>query len=121
MKCLCRVCRRVSSCRTHWARTWLRWLRQFAIPVVRPPTAAPVRAASAEMMEASTGAISERLRKSAVTVIGRGFGYDADDRGPSEISRELRCPDRYDQSHCVWTRNLFLSYGSASTCSAAHI
>src|SRR6266702_2376460 len=45
---------------------------------------------------------------------------DEDDRGFSEISRELRCPDRYDQSHCVWTRNLFWSCGSASTCSAAH-
>ena len=25
---------------------------------------------------------------------GPHYDYDADDRGPSEISRELRCPDR---------------------------
>ena len=61
-------------------RTWLRWFSQVAIPLVRPPTAAPVRAASAEMMDASRGL---------------HFYYgDAGGRGPSEISRELRCPDR---------------------------
>ena len=42
-----------------------------------------------------------------VMTTGPDYYYDADDRGPSEISRELRCPDRYDQNHCVWTRNRF--------------
>src|SRR5882757_4452691 len=42
-------------------RTWLRWFSQAAIPLVKPPTAAPVRAASAEMMETSTGAVRNLL------------------------------------------------------------
>ena len=75
-------------------RTWLRWFSQFAIPLVKPPTAAPVRAASAEMMEASTGAVPNQLQDPAVIITGPDYYYDADDRGPSEISRELRCPDR---------------------------
>jgi hypothetical protein len=33
-----------------------------------------------------------RLQKPAMTITGPD--YDADDRGPSAISRELRCPDR---------------------------
>ena len=62
------------------------------ILLVKPPTAAPVRAASAEMMETSTGAILNQLAASGSD--DHRHDYDADDRGPSEISRELRCPDR---------------------------
>jgi len=55
---------------------------------VKPPTAAPVRVASAEMMEASTGAVPNQLPE--VMTARPHYYYDADDRGPSEISRELR-------------------------------
>jgi hypothetical protein len=48
--------------------------------------------ASAEMIEASIGAVHKHLQKPAMTITGPD--YDADDRGPSAISRELRCPDR---------------------------
>jgi hypothetical protein len=75
-------------------RSWLRWFSQAAIPLVKPPTAAPVRAASAEMMEASTGAVPNQLQDPEVMTTGPDHDYDADDRGPSEINRELRCPDR---------------------------
>jgi len=47
------------------------------------------RAASAEMMEASTGAVPTAA-ESAVMTTGPDCYYNADDRGPSEISRELR-------------------------------
>jgi hypothetical protein len=60
-------------------------------------------------MEASTGAVPNQLQNPAVMTTGPYYYYyyyyyyhyyyyyyyyDADDRGPSEISRELRCPDR---------------------------
>jgi hypothetical protein len=41
-------------------------------------------------METSTGAVPYQRQNPAVTT---DYYYDADDRGPSEISRELRCPD----------------------------
>ena len=75
-------------------RTWLRWFSQVAIPLVKPPTAAPVRAASAEMMETSTGAVPNLLQNLGVIIAEPNYCYDAGGRGPSEISRELRCPDR---------------------------
>jgi hypothetical protein len=56
--------------------------------LVKPPTAAPVRAANAEMMEASTGAVPNQLPE--LMTARPHYYYDADDRGPSEISRELR-------------------------------
>jgi hypothetical protein len=43
-------------------------------------------------MEASTGAVLKQATGSYDD--GPHDYYDADDRGPSEISRELRCPDR---------------------------
>ena len=46
------------------------------------------------MMEASTGAVPNQLQNPTVIITGPNYDYDADDRGPSEISRELRCPDR---------------------------
>jgi len=49
-------------------------------------------------MEASTGAILNQLPDDVTTGSDH---YSDEDRGPSEISRELRCPDRYDQNHCV--------------------
>src|SRR5260370_29361123 len=101
MKTLQRICRRLFSRRIHWARTWLRWLIQFAIPLVKPPTAAPVRAASAEMMDTSTGATPCLSQNAAAIITEPCDYYDADERGPSEIRRELRCPVRYDQTHCV--------------------
>jgi hypothetical protein len=46
-------------------------------------------------MEASTGAVPNQLQNPAVMTTGPDYYYyDADDCGPSEISRELRCPDR---------------------------
>jgi hypothetical protein len=71
-------------------RTWLRWFSQAAIPLVKPPTAAPVRAASAVMMEVSTDAVPNQLQNPAVMTTGPDYYSDADDRDPSEISRELR-------------------------------
>jgi hypothetical protein len=53
-----------------------------------------VRAASAEMMEAFIGAVSNQRQNPAVMTAGPHYDYDVDDRGPSEISRELRCPDK---------------------------
>jgi hypothetical protein len=47
-----------------------------------------VRAASAEMMEASTGAVPNPLP--AVMTAVSDYRYDTGGRGPSEISRELR-------------------------------
>jgi hypothetical protein len=75
-------------------RTWLRWFSQVAIPLVKPPTAAPVRAASAEMMETSTGAVPNLLENLGVIITEPNYYYGAGGRGASEISRELRCPDR---------------------------
>ena len=46
------------------------------------------------MMETSTGAVPNQLQDPAVMITEPNYCYDADDRGPSEISRELRCPDR---------------------------
>ena len=46
------------------------------------------------MMEASTGAVPNQLQNPAVMTAGPDYDYDAGGRGPSEISRELRCPDR---------------------------
>jgi hypothetical protein len=42
------------------------------------------------MMEVSTGAVPNQLQNPAVMTTGPHYDYDADDRGPSEISRELR-------------------------------
>jgi hypothetical protein len=42
------------------------------------------------MMEASTGAVPNQLQNPAVMPTGPDYDYVADDRGPSEISRELR-------------------------------
>jgi hypothetical protein len=44
------------------------------------------------MMETSTGAVPNQLPE--VMTTGPHDYYDTDDRGPSEISRELRCPDQ---------------------------
>jgi hypothetical protein len=38
---------------------------------------------------------------STVLTSGPDHPYGAEDRGPSEISRELRSPVTYDQNHCV--------------------
>jgi hypothetical protein len=58
------------------------------------------------MMEASTGVVPNQLQNPAVMTTGPDYYYyyyyyDAGGRGASEISRELRCPVRYDQNHCV--------------------
>jgi hypothetical protein len=42
-------------------------------------------------METSTDAVRNLLLP---VIITEAIHYDADDRGPSEISRELRCPDK---------------------------
>jgi hypothetical protein len=36
----------------------------------------------------------QQLQNPAMMTAGPDYYYDADDGGPSEISRELRCPDR---------------------------
>ena len=36
----------------------------------------------------------QQLQNPAAMTAGPDYNYDADDRGASEISRELRCPDR---------------------------
>ena len=40
------------------------------------------------------GVIPNQLQNPAAMTTGPDYYYDADDRGPSEISRELRCPDQ---------------------------
>jgi hypothetical protein len=88
-------------------------LSQFATTLVNPPTAVPANAAKAEMTEAfmersATGARSRgatpaeprRRGEPPLFLLGQR-------RGASEIRHELRCPERYDQNHCVCTRKRF--------------
>jgi hypothetical protein len=46
------------------------------------------------MIEVSTRAVHNQPQSPEMVNTQPNYYYDADDRGPSEISRELRCPDR---------------------------